>query len=40
MKQEQTKTTSAPRKKKAARACIHCQKVHNFFFKKKDFEND
>ncbi|RCI01647.1 Transcriptional regulator of nonfermentable carbon utilization [Rhizopus azygosporus] len=28
MKQEQTKTTSAPRKKKAARACIHCQKAH------------
>ncbi|CEG63285.1 Putative Transcription activator of gluconeogenesis ERT1 [Rhizopus microsporus] len=28
MKQEQTKATSAPRKKKAARACIHCQKAH------------
>jgi hypothetical protein len=28
MKQEQNKTTSGPRKKKAARACIHCQKAH------------
>ncbi|EIE83376.1 hypothetical protein RO3G_08081 [Rhizopus delemar RA 99-880] len=28
MKQEQAKSNSGPRKKKATRACIHCQKAH------------
>ncbi|KAI9281809.1 hypothetical protein BY458DRAFT_200655 [Sporodiniella umbellata] len=28
MKQDQAKSATGPRKKKAARACIHCQKAH------------